>query len=381
MFVLLAVGAGVQRVMLGPSVEDGRIYTHYNNYVVFRDSFTHLRHGQDLYVLYPDEHWDLYKYSPTFAVLMAPFAALPDSAGLVAWDVLGATLLFLGLWRLPIGSESARMTMAWFLALPLLQSIQNSQSNAHVAGLVLLAAVWLEAARLWRAALAIALGFFVKIYGGLAVVLVLLHPTRLRSLGWIALWGVALALLPLAFVSPSQLVFLYQSWGRLLAGDQAASSGVSVMGWLQTWFGLAPPKLAIAVVGLGLTLLPLARVRAYEALPFRMLLLSAMLLWMVIFNHKAEPNTFVIAVTGVAVWYLCAPRSWLRVTLVLLVLVFTCLSTTSIFPTVVRHALIQPYSMRVVPCILVWLMAVVEAWATDPTGSSPRPPVRSPSTP
>src|SRR3954452_5688231 len=63
-FVLLAAGAAVQRVALGPSVEQGRVYTHYNNYVIFRDAFTHLRRGQDLYTLYPDEHWDLYKYSP-----------------------------------------------------------------------------------------------------------------------------------------------------------------------------------------------------------------------------------------------------------------------------------------------------------------------------
>jgi len=88
--------------------------------------------------------------------------------------------------------------------------------------------------------------------------------------------------------------------------------------------------------------------------------LAALMLWMVAFNHKAEPNTFVIAVAGVAVWYLAGPRSWLRVTMVSLVVLLTCLSTTSIFPTVVRRALISPYSLRVVPCIAVWGIALVE---------------------
>ncbi len=91
-----------------------------------------------------------------------------------------------------------------------------------------------------------------------------------------------------------------------------------------------------------------------------MLVLAALMLWMVAFNHKAEPNTFVIAVAGVAVWYLAGPRSWLRVTMVALVVLLTCLSTTSIFPTVVRRALISPYSLRVVPCIVVWAIAVAE---------------------
>jgi hypothetical protein len=82
---------------------------------------------------------------------------------------------------------------------------------------------------------------------------------------------------------------------------------------------------------------------------------------MVAFNHKAEPNTFVIAVAGVAVWYLARPPSALRITLVALTFILTCVSTTSVFPTVIRRELIQPYSLRVLPCLLVWLVAVVEA--------------------
>jgi hypothetical protein len=379
-FVLLAAGAAVQRIALGPSVEQGHVYTHYNNYVIFRDAFWHLAHGQDLYILYPDEHWDLYKYSPTFAALMAPFAPLPDAAGLVAWDVTGAALLFLGIAGLPLGTERARMVMAWFVALPMLQSMQNSQSNAHVAGLVLLSAVWLESRREIGAGLAIALGFFVKVYGGLAVVLALLQPSRWKALGWTIAWTIALGLVPLVFVPPSQLMALYRSWGELLANDQAASTGVSAMSVLQNWFGLAPPKAVVAFVGLAITLSPLVRVRAYAVLEFRMLVLAALMLWMVAFNHKAEPNTFVIAVAGVAVWFLAAPPSWLRVTLVALVVLLTCLSTTSIFPTVVRRSLISPYSLRVVPCLLVWLIAIVEAWRAS-IDSVRQPPVHSPSRP
>jgi hypothetical protein len=242
----------------------------------------------------------------------------------------------------------------------MLQSMQNSQSNAHVAGLVLLAAVWLERGQEMRAGLAIALGFFVKVYGGLAIVLALLYPSRVKGVGWTVAWTIALGLLPLAFVSPSQLVELYRSWGRLLANDQAAYTGVSAMSVLQSWFGLTPPRAAVAAAGLVFTLLPLARVRAYPIVEFRMLMLAALMLWMVAFNHKAEPNTFVIAVAGVAVWYLAGPRSWLRDTMVALVVLLTCLSTTSIFPTVVRRALISPYSLRVVPCIAVWAIAIAE---------------------
>jgi hypothetical protein len=365
-YALISIGAACQRFALGPNIVDGHTYTHYNNYVIFKDSFAHLRHGLDLYVPYPDEHWDLYKYSPTFALLMLPFALLPNLVGLTLWNVVGSMALFVGVWRLPIADERWRMGAAWFLALPMLQSLQNAQSNAHVAGLVLLAGGWLEAGDAVWAALAIALGFFVKVYGVVALAIAVIYPQRLKCGAWFTLWLVGLGLLPLAFVSAAQLLCLYESWGRLMAADQAADTGVSVMSLVENWSGLTVWKTALGLTGLAMTLLPVARVRMYSSREFRMVVLAALLVWMVIFNHKAEPNTFVIAVAGTAVWYLVQPRTRLRNSLALLVFVLTCLSTTAIFPTVLRRSLIQPYSLRVLPCLLVWIAAVIELWCASP---------------
>jgi hypothetical protein len=369
-YVLISIGAAFQRFALGPNIVDGHTYTHYNNYVIFKDSFAHLLHGQDLYIAYPDEHWDLYKYSPTFALLMLPFALLPNLVGLTLWNLLGSMALFVGIWRLPIADDRWRMAAAWFLALPMLESLQNAQSNAHVAGLVLLAGVWLEAGGAVWAALAIALGFFVKVYSVVALAMAVMYPERFKCGAWFALWLLGLGLLPLAFVSPSRLLWLYQSWGTLMAADQAAHTGVSVMSLVENWSGVSAPKTLLGFAGLGLTLLPLARVRAFSSQNFRMLFLAALLVWMVIFNHKAEPNTFVIAAAGVAVWYLAHPNTGLRNVLALLVFVLTCLSTTSIFPTVLRRSLIQPYSLRVLPCLLVWIAATTELWWARASGVS-----------
>jgi hypothetical protein len=373
-YVLISIGAAFQRYALGPNIVDGHAYTHYNNYVIFKDSFAHLLHGQDLYVAYPDEHWDLYKYSPTFALLMWPFAILPDLAGLALWNLIGSMALFVGIWHLPMANERWRMAAAWFVTLPMLQSLQNAQSNAHVAGLVLLAGAWLEAGGAVWAALAIALGFFVKVYGVVALAIAVLYPRRLKCGAWFALWLLALGLLPLAVVSASRLLWLYESWGRLMTVDQAAHTGVSVMSLVENWSGISTPKAVVGFAGLALTLLPLIRVREYSSRHFRLLFLAALLVWMVIFNHKAEPNTFVIAVAGVAVWYLVQPNTPLRNSLALLVFVLTCLSTTTIFPNVLRRSLIQPYSLRVLPCLLVWLAAIVELWSVS---GEPNPHVRS----
>ena len=47
------------------------------NFEIFRTASRHLVSGQDLYAEYPAEHTDRFKYSPTFALLFAPFAWLP----------------------------------------------------------------------------------------------------------------------------------------------------------------------------------------------------------------------------------------------------------------------------------------------------------------
>jgi hypothetical protein len=80
-----------------------------------------------------------------------------------------------------------------------------------------------------------------------------------------------------------------------------------------------------------------------------------MLIWVIIFNHKAESATFIIASSGVALWFFSSPKSYLNILLAILVLVFTILSPTDLFPTYLRTHYVIPYLLKVFPCILVWL--------------------------
>ena len=68
--VVLAITS--QSILRSPKTfePNGITYTHYNNYIIFKQSYFHLIENKDLYTLYPNEHWDYYKYSPTFSLLM-----------------------------------------------------------------------------------------------------------------------------------------------------------------------------------------------------------------------------------------------------------------------------------------------------------------------
>src|SRR5207302_6785485 len=66
LYLASAVFVTVQQGVVGRS----------NNFKVFRAAAVNLLAHRDLYAAHPDQHFDFYKYSPTFALLFAPFAAL-----------------------------------------------------------------------------------------------------------------------------------------------------------------------------------------------------------------------------------------------------------------------------------------------------------------
>lgn len=354
-YIAIAVLASLGEYLKGVKVFDGREYTHYNNYLVFKQSFFNLVTGKDLYILYPDIVWDYFKYSPTFALLMAPFAMLPDMIGLILWNLLNALVLFFAVKYLPGKEDKTKALILWFIALELLTSIQNSQSNGLLAGLLVFSFVFFERRNVLLASLFIVLSFYIKLFGIAAAVLFLLYPDKLKFIAYSVLWFILLGILPLLAVSPEQLIFLYRSWANLLASDQAVSYGLSVMGILQSWFHLMPPKYLVLGLGTILLLLPFLNLRSYGNFQFRNLLLASLLIWVIIFNHKAESPTYIIAMAGVAVWYFTQPKRVINLVLLLLALALTSLSPTDLFPRYLRDHLFSPYKLKALPVILVWV--------------------------
>ncbi|MGZ4156599.1 MAG: glycosyltransferase family 87 protein, partial [Bacteroidia bacterium] len=305
------------------------LHTHYNNFLIFRQSFFHLKDNKDLYQLYPNEHWDLYKYSPAFALLMAPFAYLPDALGLIMWNALNVFVLFFAIWKLPFKSDKTRLFAFGFILIELITSIQNSQSNGLIAGLIVLAFVFLEKKNIALASLFIVLTIFIKIFGLVALALFIFYPNKLKATIYTIAWILLLAALPLLIVSVTQLSFLYHSWLSLLQDDHSASLGISVAGWLYTWFGIES-KNSIVIIGVFLFCLPLINYRFFNELRFKLFYLSSILIWIIIFNHKAESPTFVIAVSGIAIWFFSQKMKTENLILLILAFILTVLSPTDL---------------------------------------------------
>ena len=286
-------------------------------------------------------------------LLMGLLAYLPDFLGLLIWNLLNAFVLFFALWKLPFSSDKKRIWAFLFLVIELVTSLQNAQSNGLMAGLIILAFVYLEKKNIAIATLCIVATIFIKIFGIVAFALFLFYPNKLKSalytLGWILLLGV----LPLILISPEQLTFLYKSWGNLLQNDHSNSIGFSVSGWLFTWFGLNLKTVSL-FVGTLLFCVPFIHYKYFNEVRFKLLYLASILLWIVIFNHKAESPTFVIAVTGVAIWFFTQEFNKLNFSFLILALLFTVLAATDLFPKFIRDDYFIPYVVKAIPCIFIW---------------------------
>ncbi len=361
-YILFAIAASIQSYLAPKKNHAGTgiAYTSYNNYIIFKQSFHHLLDNKDMYVLYPDEHWDLYKYTPTFSLLFGFFAMFPDWAGLLLWNLLNALVLFFAIWFLPQLSSKSKKWISLLVLVELMTSMQNEQSNGLIAGLLLFAVGFMERKKMALAALVILLSAFIKLFGLAGFTLFLFYPGKWKTAVYSMLICIILLALPLLVISSEQYSFLLKSYWNMLSMDHAASYGFSVMGWLHSWFGADPGKNTIVLAGLILFLAPFARIHQYNNSTFRLLALASLLIWLVIFNHKAESATFIIAMSGVAIWFVQSRKTGLDISLLVLAMLFTSLSPTDIFPRSIRNSYVVPYSLKAFPCILIWFKILYE---------------------
>ena len=361
-FAFFATGISVQSLLLGLKEIDGVILTHYNNYVIFKYSFWHLLNGIDLYIPSPSEHYDLFKYSPTFALFFSFLAYLPDWLGLVLWNLLNAFSLVFGLYMLKGISNEKKAVVLSICAIELFTSLHNAQANGLMAGLMILSFAFLQRDQIALATLAVALTFFIKIFGVVAFSLFLFFPGKARMLVWTVVWFLLLFLAPLLVVDWTHYAMLLKSWFVLLTADHDRSFGFSLLGWLYYWFGLNPGKNFILIFGVLSFVALLFRVKCYTESLFRFHMLSLVLLWVILFNHMTESPTLIIGMAGAAIWFVVGEKNRFNLALMAIAIVFTSLSSTDLFPYSVRKTLIYPYVVKVFPLILIWLKLQYDLW-------------------
>lgn len=352
-----------------------------NNFLIFRTAWFNLQAGADLYGP-STKHWDVFLYPPPFALLFAPFASVPFLLGVLLWNGANAGALYWGLGRV-LGADLAFAARA-IVFMDTFGAMQIVQSNALVAGLMLLAVADLERRRELRAAIAIAVGSAIKVFPLAIAAYAIFRPYRLPRFALVALAAAAIIIAaPLIVASPQELADHYRAWGAMQRSD-ATARGFSLMFHLQLWFGMDWPNWPVQLAGIAILLAPLARVALWGQERFRVRFLASVLMFCVLFNHRSESATFVLAAAGIATWFAMADRNAVTWTVLAVAIIGTVLSSSEAMPHVIQERFFEPYRVKTLPVLFVWLLTQVELWRaprnTTSKFPSPGSPARAPAT-
>ncbi len=329
---------------------------NYNNINIFRYSSLHLLAHQPLYIEYPQSYFDYFLYHPSFCVLFIPFAFLPAAVTLFAWTILSVAVFIRTIQIFP-GLTSASKHIVLLLVLPeLINNEQYVQTNIFLSSVLLLTFIYLERGRLFWAAFFTILAFCIKGYGGMIGLLFLLYPGKLKFISYSLFWGLLVTALPLLFVSFHETVIYYTDWLRMISSDEI-KEGMSIVG---KWGKTHVSEMIITITGLILLLFNFLMVALNQPTRnifyFRTTLCCYLLVWLVLFNRAAETPTYMLAITGMALWLGVDGPSRANVFFITLVLLSGYYFASDLFPPFIHHFFrtyhLKPYAFM---AFFAWL--------------------------
>ena len=333
-----------------------------NNFRIFRGVFWHTLQCTSLYAEYPLEYYDVNHYGPFFSLVIAPFALMPIPLGLVFWCIALSLTLYFAITRSTFSSWQ-QMFVLWFCSETLLTSLFMQQFNITIAAIIIASYALIEKERDFWAAFLIVLGTFVKLYGIVGLAFFFFSKHKGKFVLSLLFWGVVLFVAPMIISSLGYVVSQYHEWFVCLVeknGENLASEAqnISALGMVRRMLGNPEySDLLILAPALVLFALPYLRFKQWCNEGFRMTLLASVLLFTVLFSTGSESSSYIIALSGVCVWYFAAPWQRGKADIWLLVFVFllSSMGSSDLYPRAIKREYIQAYSLKALPCLIVWL--------------------------
>ena len=264
-----------------------------------------------------------------------------------------------------------------------LTAVQNAQSNGLVAALMILTLLATERRQPLLGATWIAIGASVKLFPIGAGVFGLLDRRRWTHLASCAAIGVALLALPLLITSPASLAAQYRSWLVVENADRTQPGMMWIGGALEWARGAPVPHAPIQLVGLTWMLFATYRCMSqWSDATVRRLFLASTLVFATIFNHQAESPSYVIAFTGIGIWWSVLRRARWRDAVMVGAFVFGSVSGTDIAPGTWRQIYLFTWQLKAIVATVVWCAIQYDLWrAITPSRRSPNESAMRPAVP
>ena len=343
-----------------------------NNFLIFRGIFWHTVNGTPLYEAYPLEYWDVNHYGPVFSLVIAPFALLPEWAGMLLW-LMGLTVwLYAAVYRSGLPRQR-QVFIYWFCSMALLTALFMQQFNIAIAAIILSSFYLIEKEHDGWAAFFIVLGTFVKLYGIVGLAFFFFSKHKVRLIMWLAVWSVVLFCAPMVISSPDYIIGQYREWIDCLIGKNTENinsfaQNISLLGLVRRTTGcMTYSDLWLIVPGMLLFALPYLRRSQYKNLALRETILASVLLFVILFSTGSESSGYIIALLGACIWYMAVPwqRGRWAIALMVFVFILSGMGNSDLIPKTIRHDYIQTYALRALPVSLLWFWLCYEMCTKD----------------
>ena len=341
------------------------------DYSIFYHSFWHAWQQMPLYIIYPEDG-NYFLYGPLFTVLMAPLAVLPYQLGRLLWMLIITVVPFWSI-RKTCFTRYQQVFILWFVAAEAYLCTLDSESNSLILAILIFSFYLIDKEEDRWAALLIALGTTTKLFGIVGLAFLPFSRHKLKLIGWTAAWTAILLVLPMLVFGVDYISQQYMAWYDVLVHKNdlnqfAAGQNVSLLGIVRKVSGCATySDLWLMIPGMVLFALPYLRFKQYKHAAFRQTILASVLMFIILFATSSENYGYIIAMTGVAIWYTAAP--WKRdkwdVALMVLAFIFTSMSSSDLFYKPLWREVIKPYSLKALPVTIIWLKLTYELCKRD----------------
>jgi hypothetical protein len=342
-----------------------------NNYYIYKGVFHHLVEKVNLYLPYPAEYADTNHYGPLFGYMIAPFTFIPDYIAIPLWVVFQAFVLYKALMVLPIKATYKWIALAICLV-ELMTSTSSVQINPTIVGMIILSWYYVKKEQVIWATLFVMLGTFIKLYGIVGLAFWVFSKDKIKYIGYIILWSLVLFGLPMLISSPEFVIQSYADWYESIVHknelNQLGSEGwlnyqdISFMGLFKRFSGIYDFSVLLFVIpGFLLQVLPLLRFNLYSNTIFQLRYLASLLIFTVVFSTSSESPTYIIALAGVAIWFMTQDfptKKWVWL-LLAFVIILTSLIATDLFPARIRQ-IFTFYAIKALPCVVLWFVCIYQ---------------------
>lgn len=230
---------------------------------------------------------------------------------MIVWCLANSALLYYAIRKLE--PEKWKFAVILWLSInDLYESVLYQQYNIGIAAMIILTFVCIEKKKEFWAALFIMVGLMTKVYGIVGLAFILFPKGDCSCWGNVIL-GSSPFFLPMLYTSPSYVLAEYKEWLDILLFKNDANTfcyhtNISLLGMVRKITHMATYNdLWLIVPGLLLFAAPFLRLNQYESRSFRLLYLSSVLLFMILFSTGTEGCGYIAAMVAVGIWFVNTP--------------------------------------------------------------------------